>query len=74
MLVIASLTNLQAQETCLPDSIVMQIVDELIIKDGMAFKLEVQDSTLRVYKQKTEHQAIEIKALKLTVGQYEQIT
>lgn len=46
---LCSLTSF-AQETCLPDSVVKKIVDELIVKDHLQVTVNLQDSTLTVYK------------------------
>jgi hypothetical protein len=37
-----------SQETCLPDSVVKKIIDELVVKDHLQFTTNVQDSIVNV--------------------------
>lgn len=39
-----------SQTTCLPDSVLKKVVDELIVKDHLQYTVSVQDSILGVYK------------------------
>lgn len=62
-----------SQEICLPENVVSNMIDELIVKDGMEYTLNKQDSTIKVYKRDLEGVREEISTLKLKVGTYEKI-
>lgn len=62
-----------SQCTCLPDSIITNIVDELIVKDGMAFELNRKDSIIIVYKHELGVKGEQIAELKLNAKEYETI-
>lgn len=49
------------------------MIDDLIVKDGMEYTLNKQDSTIKVYKRDLEGAREEIKTFKLKIGTYEDI-
>lgn len=72
LIVIISLINfsLFSQEVSLPKEILPKIVDELIIKDNLVYKVNLQDSTIRAYEHRDSLSTVEIQKYKLGEKQY----
>ncbi len=70
-LLIALGINSQAQS--LPDSLLNNIIDELVVCDGMRYKLNAQDSIITIYKKMDENNKLIIEQYKLNEKQYNKI-
>ena len=60
----------QDKEICLPDSIVAKIIDDLVIKDHLVYKVNLQDSIIQVYQHKDSLSTVEIQKYKLKEKEY----
>ena len=58
---------------CLPESVVTNIIDELIIKDGWEYELTKKDSIITAYERDSERNKQTVAVLKLTAEQYKTI-
>ncbi len=61
----------QKKDICFSDSVVGQMIDELIVKDHLQFTVNKLDSTVTVYKNTVAEQKQEIVKLKLNESNYE---
>ncbi len=68
-----SFTVAAQKQICFPDSIVGQVIDELIVKDHLQFTVNKLDSTVTIYKHTVEIQNKEIVILKLNASNYEEV-
>jgi len=62
-----------SQTTCLPDSVLKKVVDELIVKDHLQFTVKVQDSILNVLKHSNTVQLEKINIYVLKEQEYKSI-
>lgn len=58
------------EEIPLPKEILPKIIDELLIKDHLVYKVNLQDSIIRVYEHKDSLSTVEIQKYKLEEEQY----
>ena len=56
------------------DSIPYKVIDELITKDGLDYKVHVQDSAIAIYMHKDSVQTRALNLIKAQVKEYESIT
>ena len=54
----------------LPDSLLSNIIDELVVCDGMRYKLNVQDSIITIYKKMDQNNKLIIDKYRLNEAQY----
>lgn len=63
----------QEKEVCLPESVVNKIIDDLVIKDHLVYKVSLQDSIIHVYQHKDSLSTVEVQKYKLGEEQYKSI-
>lgn len=73
LIAISSITYAQQQDVVISDNTAGKVIDELIVCDGMKFRLNMMDSTLTVYIHKDKTQQEEIKLLKLNTAEYKKV-
>jgi len=62
-----------AQEISLPQQVVSNIIDELIVKDQLSFEAIIQDSVISTYVRKAANDSLRIHNLELTLEGYQLI-
>lgn len=68
-----STAQVKLEPICIPDSLVSQMIDELIVKDHMQFTLSRQDSMIHIYEEKDKLYQNEVANFKLKDKGYEDI-
>ena len=75
LLIIISLISFYSysQEVCLEENIVSKIIDDLIVKKDLEYKVNKLDSTIIVYERDVKTHQQEIKIYKLNEEEYKKI-
>jgi hypothetical protein len=61
-------------QVCIPDSIASKVIDELLVKDHLVFKVEKQDSVITVLYKSLEGKDEKIEIYKTNEEEYKTIT